>query len=84
MWFLRGKKPVHVVSVNLEKQERSRFLKGVVIICLLVLVNISMLFEYIMFVILVNQSFNQQINGSLSLMNDAQCYSIAYLGNFLH
>lgn len=35
-----------------------------------------------MFVILVNQSFNQQINGSLSTMNDAQCYSIAYLGNF--
>lgn len=26
---------------------------------------------------------NQQINGSLSTMNDAQCYSIAYLGNFV-
>lgn len=41
---------------------------------------ISMLFVYKVCVILVNQSFNQNINNSLSTMNDAQCYM--YLGKF--
>lgn len=42
---------------------------------------ISMLFVYKVCVILVNQSFNQNINNSHSTMNDAQCYT--YLGNFI-
>lgn len=73
-------KTVHVVSVNLQPETFPIF-KGVVIIWLLVWVYISMLFKYKVFVILVNQSFNQHINSSPSTMDDAQCNK--YLGNFI-